>query len=67
MIKEKIYYYPVCDKCGREMPVEATSKRVATDLAEANGWATIITDHNGAEKHLCPKCRSAQKSWYYGG
>ena len=28
---------------------------------------TIITDHNGAEKHLCPKCRSAQKSWYYGG
>ena len=67
MIKERTYYIAVCDGCGAEIPAESTSKRTARELAEANGWKTIITENNGAEKHLCPRCYSGLKTWYYGG
>ena len=62
MIKEKVYYTVACDKCGAEIPAEATSRRTARELAEANGWKTILTENNGAEKYLCPRCKSSKKT-----
>ena len=66
MIKERVYYTVACDNCGDELKAEATSRIVSRDLAIANKWKVAINGE-GMEMHLCPRCKEAKKTWYYGG
>lgn len=47
-------HFRICDSCGKHSP-EASDYNSAIDLAERNGWKSVI--ENGERKDYCPECR----------